>query len=194
MSRSYDAVVIGAGHNGLVTSAYLARAGQSVLVVEQRSRVGGGASSEELFPGFTCDTGTHRAAKLHPSVASDLNLRSYGLEMVRADPALFVPDAEGRHLLLRGSASATADSIRAFSAGDAERWADFESFTGMVAGFLSSVFSIEPPEIPDPSRSGMVALGRLGLGLRKLGRREQTIKGHLAHLKAALRDERGITV
>lgn len=172
MSRSYDAVVIGAGHNGLVTSAYLARAGQSVLVVEQRSRVGGGASSEELFPGFTCDTGTHRAAKLHPSVASDLNLRSHGLEMVRADPALFVPDAEGRHLLLRASASATADSIRAFSAADAERWADFEGFTGRVAGFLSSVFSIEPPEIPDPSRSGMVALGRLGLGLRKLGRRE----------------------
>ena len=172
MSLSYDAIVIGAGHNGLVTSAYLARAGLSVLVVEQGDRVGGGATTEELFPGFKFDTGAHRSAQLHPAISRDLGLGAHGLELVRSDPGVFVPFPDGRHLLLGESASASADSIRAFSAADADRWAEFNGFTEMVAGFLSTVFTVEPPEIPDPSRSDMFALGRLGLGLRKLGRRE----------------------
>ena len=172
MSLSYDAIVIGAGHNGLVTSAYLARAGLSVLVLEQRDRVGGGASSEELFPGFRFDTGAHRAAQLHPGISQDLGLGEHGLKLIRSDPAVFVPLLEGRHLLLGESASTSADSIRAFSAADADRWSEFKDLTEMVAGFLSALFSVEPPELPEPSRSGMLTLGRMGLGLRKLGRRE----------------------
>jgi phytoene dehydrogenase-like protein len=172
MSLSYDAIVIGAGHNGLVTSAYLARAGLSVLVLEQCDRVGGGASTEELFPGFKFDTGAHRAAQLLPAITRDLGLGAHGLQMVRSAPGVFVPLGDGRHLLLGESDSASADSIRAFSVADADRWSDFTDFTEMVAGFLSALFSIEPPEIPEPSRSGMLDLGRLGLGLRKLGRRE----------------------
>jgi phytoene dehydrogenase-like protein len=172
MSLSFDAIVIGAGHNGLVTSAYLARAGLSVLVLEQRDRVGGGASTEELFPGFRFDTGAHRSARLHPAISRDLGLAAHGLELVRSDPGVFVPLSDGRHLLLGESASASADSIRAFSTTDAERWGEYNGFTKMVAGFLSSLFSIEPPEIPEPSRSDLFALGRLGLGLRKLGRSE----------------------
>ena len=172
MSLSFDTIVIGAGHNGLVTAAYLARAGQSVLVLEQGDRVGGGASTEELFPGFSFDTGTHRAAQLHPAIFRDLGLGAHGLDLVRSDPGVFVPTTDGRHLLLGESASASADSIRAFSTSDADRWAEFLGFTSMVAGFLSKLFAIEPPGIPDPSRSDLFALGRLGLGLRKLGRRE----------------------
>ncbi len=172
MSRSFDAIVIGAGPNGLVTSAYLARAGLSVLVLEQRDRVGGAASSEELWPGFRFDTGAHRSAQLHPAIWRDLGLGAHGLELVRSDPGVFVPLQDGRHLLLAESASTSTDSIRAFSAADADRWAEFNGFAEMVAGFLSAVFSVEPPEIPAPSRSDMFALGRLGLGLRKLGRRE----------------------
>jgi len=172
MSLSFDAIVIGAGHNGLVTSAYLARAGLSVLVLEQRDRVGGIAATEDLFPGFRLDTGAHRAGQLHPPISRDLGLGAHGLELVRCDPGVFVPLPDGRHVLLAESASTSADSIRAFSESDADRWAEFKGFTEMVAGFLSGVLSVEPPEVPDPSRSGMLALGRLGLGLRKLGRRE----------------------
>jgi phytoene dehydrogenase-like protein len=172
MSLSYDAIVIGAGHNGLVTSAYLARAGLSVLVLEQRDGVGGGASTEELFPGFRFDTGAHRVGQLHPAVGADLDLARHGLQVIRSDPGVFVPLTDGRHLLLGESPSASTESIRAFSAADADRWPEFNNFTSLVAGFLSALFSVEPPGLPDPSRSGMFALGRLGLGLRKLGRRE----------------------
>ncbi len=171
MSDSYDAVVIGAGHNGLVTGAYLGRAGLRVLVLEQRDRVGGGSSTEEIFPGFRFDTGAHRAAQLQPAVYRDLGLASYGLELVRSDPGVFVPLEDGRHLVLAGSASVSAESIRNFSAADADRWGEFTAFTQMVGGFLSALFSVEPPRLPDPSRRQMYQLGRLGLGLRRLGRR-----------------------
>ncbi|MBT8478884.1 MAG: NAD(P)/FAD-dependent oxidoreductase [Gemmatimonadetes bacterium] len=172
MSQSFDAIVIGAGQNGLVTSAYLARAGRNVLVLEQRDRVGGGASTEELFPGFRFDTGAHRAAQLHPAISRDLDLSAHGLEMIPSDPAVFAPLADGRHLLLSASPPASTESIRAFSATDADRWADFNGFAGMVARFLTSIFSVEPPEIPRPSASDMRLLARIGFGLRKLGRRE----------------------
>jgi phytoene dehydrogenase-like protein len=172
MSTSYDAIVIGAGPNGLVTGAYLARAGLSVLVLEQGDRVGGGASTEELFPGFRFDTGAHRSARMHPAISRDLGLAAHGLDLVRSDPGVFVPLSDGRHLLLGETASTSADSIRAFSATDADRWAEFTAFSRMVSGFLSALYTMEPPEIPDPSRSGLFALGRLGLGLRKLGRSE----------------------
>lgn len=170
MNRSYDAIVIGAGPNGLVTAAYLGRAGMSVLVIEQRDRVGGGASTEELFPGFTFDSGAHRAAKLNPAVAADLDLRSHGLEVMRSDPSLFVPLADGRHLLLGESLSDTAESIGEYSAADAARWEEFTGFTTMVTGFLESLFSVEPPDVPAPSGADLRSLGRIGLRLRRLGR------------------------
>ena len=172
MSRSYDAVVIGAGPNALVAAAYLGRAGLSTLVTEQRDRVGGGTSSEELFPGFTFDTGAHRGARLNPAIVRDLGLAAHGLQLLRSDPSLFVPTTAGRHLLLGPSNSVSAESIRSFSDADAERWTEFTGFTKMVSGFLSSLFSIEPPDLPDPSRPDMRMLARLGIGLRKLGRSE----------------------
>jgi len=110
--------------------------------------------------------------QLHPAVASDLDLARHGLQVIRSDPGVFVHLADGRHLLLGESPSASADSIRAFSAADAERWPEFNGFTSMVAGFLSALFSVEPPELPGPSLSDMRTLARLGLGLRKLGRRD----------------------
>ncbi len=172
MSGSYDVVVIGAGVNGLVTGTYLARAGLSVLVLEQRDGVGGGASTEELFPGFRFDTGAHRVGQLHPAVAADLDLARHGLRLIRSDPGVFVPLTDGRHLLLGESPAASAESIRAFSAADADRWPEFNDFTSLVAGFLSALFSVEPPRLPGPSLSDVRTLARLGLGLRRLGRRE----------------------
>jgi phytoene dehydrogenase-like protein len=133
--------------------------------------VGGTASTEELIPGFRFDTGAHRVGQLHPAIATDLDLGRHGLQMIRTDPGVFIPVAGGRHLLLGESDSAAAESIRTFSPDDARRWPEFSKFTRLVVGFLSALYSMEPPSVPGPLLSDARALARLGLGLRKLGRR-----------------------
>ena len=80
--RRYDAIVIGAGHNGLTTAAYLARAGKSVLVLERRHLIGGAAVSEELYPGFTYSTCSYVCSLLRPEIIRDLDLPSHGLQIL----------------------------------------------------------------------------------------------------------------
>ena len=80
--KHYDAIVIGAGHNGLTAAAYLARAGKSVLVLERRHLIGGAAVSEELYPGFTYSTCSYVCSLLRPEIIRDLDLPSHGLQIL----------------------------------------------------------------------------------------------------------------
>ena len=82
MARSYDAIVIGGGHNGLVTAAYLARAGRSVLVLERRERLGGAAVTEEIFPGFKFSMFSYVVSLLRPEIIRDLDLPGHGLHIL----------------------------------------------------------------------------------------------------------------
>ena len=91
----YDAIVVGAGHNGLTAAAYLARAGMSTLVLERRHMVGGCCVTEEIAPGCRVSTTSYIASMLRPEVISDLDLREHGLRMVPCDPALQVPFPDG---------------------------------------------------------------------------------------------------
>src|SRR3954470_19771399 len=93
--RSYDAVVIGAGHNGLTAAAYLARAGLQTLVVERRGIVGGACVTEEIAPGCRASTTSYVASMLRPEVIRDLDLPAHGLKMVPCDPALLGPFLDG---------------------------------------------------------------------------------------------------
>src|SRR6187549_1866042 len=93
--RSYDAVVVGAGHNGLTAAAYLARAGLTTLVVERRAVVGGACVTEEIAPGCRASTTSYIASMLRPEVIRDLDLAGHGLRMVPCDPALLVPFPDG---------------------------------------------------------------------------------------------------
>lgn len=110
--QNYDVVVIGAGHNGLTAAAYLGAAGISVLVLERREIVGGCCVTEEIAPGCRASTTSYMASMLRPEVIRDLDLASFGLQMVACDPVVQVPFPDGRtiRLFLRRSANNRRDT------------------------------------------------------------------------------------
>ena len=114
MSKQYDAIIIGGGHNGLVAASYLAKAGYKPLVLERRPFVGGCAVTEELIPGFKFNTGAMVLGSLHPQVSADLQLSKFGLEELPIDPQAFSPFPDGKHLLMWLDAKKTQKEIKIF--------------------------------------------------------------------------------
>src|SRR5437660_12888040 len=100
MTARYDAIVIGAGHNGLVAACYLARARRKVLVLERRSLVGGACVTEEIFPGFKVSTAAYVNSLFRPQIIRDLRLHDYGFAMLERNPASFSPFPDNRSLIL----------------------------------------------------------------------------------------------
>ena len=97
MSKAYDAIIIGGGHNGLVNAAYLARAGKKVLVLERRHVLGGAAVTEEIFPGFKFSVCSYVVSLLRPEIIRELDLPRHGLEILPLD-GTFTPMPDGDHL------------------------------------------------------------------------------------------------
>src|SRR5271170_6518013 len=95
LRKSYDAIVVGAGHNGLTAAAYLARGGLSTLVLERREIVGGCCTTEEIAPGCRVSSTSYIASMLRPEVISELHLADHGLRMIPCDPAIQVPFPDG---------------------------------------------------------------------------------------------------
>jgi phytoene dehydrogenase-like protein len=168
-AQSYDAIVIGAGHNGLVTAAYLARAGLAVLVLEKRDRVGGAADTAELAPGVRVPT-AHTVGRLRPSVVRDLRLADHGLHLVQPEVRLFAPRSDGSALTLWGDAARTAAEIGRSGADDAESYLAFDRRVRSVSGLLGRLLSLTPPDLRSPSLGDALGGVRLGLGYRGLAR------------------------
>ena len=141
----YDAAVIGAGHNGLVAAAYLARTGLSVIVLERAERLGGAAVSEPTWPGYTVSTGSYVCSLLDPQVIEDLQLRSHGYDAYLKDPWSFTPLRDGRSLMLGRDSSANEREIASFDAQDVRGFHAFEEVAAALGSRLYETFSEADP-------------------------------------------------
>ena len=170
MSKSYDAIIIGAGHNGLVTAAYLARAGYKVLVLERRDVLGGCCTTEEPWPGFKVSTLAYVNSLLRPEIIRDLDLKKHGFEMLPRNPSSFTPFPDGRYLMMGPDEELNRREVSKFSTKDAENLPKYEAMLTQVADFLEPLLTVTPPD-PWSNRLGdLWKLGRIGWKFRGLGR------------------------
>ncbi|MEO8571608.1 MAG: NAD(P)/FAD-dependent oxidoreductase [Chloroflexota bacterium] len=169
-ANHYDAIVIGGGHNGLVTAVYLGKAGLRTVVLERRETLGGAARTSEIAPGARVPTLAHTVGRLRPSVVRDLDLKRHGLSLVGPEVRAFAPGADGRAVVLWGDAAQTAEGLRARSATDADRYPAFDRLVRSLAGFLGDIAAQTPPEIESPGLGDALAGLKLGRTFRGLGR------------------------
>jgi phytoene dehydrogenase-like protein len=167
----HDVIVIGAGHNGLVCSAYLAMAGLRVLVLDQRSVVGGAAVTEEFSPGFSNSVASYTVSLLNPKVIRDLDLGAHGLRIVQRPIANFLPLEDGRFLKVGGSR--TKQEVAKFSTRDADRLDDYGTRLAAVADVLRTAVLETPPNVvegaPFTAIAELFKFGRIGNRVRALG-------------------------
>jgi phytoene dehydrogenase-like protein len=169
---SYDAIVVGAGHNGLTAAAYLARAGLKTLVLERRDIVGGCCVTEEIAPGCRASTTSYIASMLRPEVIRELKLAECGLRMVPCDPGLQVPFPDGRLVPWWADRRKAVAEFRKISVKDSERFIRVDDELKKLARYLQPFFMEPPPEIDTKSLAGWVDLLRLGKRFRQITNEE----------------------
>src|SRR5271154_3786464 len=121
-TNARDIVIIGGGHNGLVTAFYLAKAGFKPLILERRPQVGGAAITDEFHPGFRCSTLAHTAGPIRPDIVSDMQLEKHGLRLITPEICVTALSPGGRALSLYRDAARSAKEIAAFSQKDAAKY------------------------------------------------------------------------
>jgi phytoene dehydrogenase-like protein len=168
--KTYDVVVIGAGHNGLTCAAYLGMAGLNVKVLERRPMVGGAAVTEEFSPGFRNSVAAYTVSLLNPRIIADLRLFDHGLKIVERRAQNYLPTLDGKYLL--AAEGHTERNIAKFSRTDAERYEAFNRELDSVADLLRELVLRAPPNLTRGFKlrtiSELLKAGRLGNRLRRL--------------------------
>jgi len=172
MAEQRDVIVIGGGHNGLVTAFYLARAGFKPLVLERGSQVGGGAVTNEFYPGFRCSTLSHAAGPVRADIVRDMRLEQHGLKLITPEVAITALTPDGRALPLYHDAQKAATEIAKFSQKDATHYGDFAKALGKIGNVISDVLRMPPPDIDNPSKGDLWGMLQTGRGVRKLGKKD----------------------
>ena len=167
--KTYDAIIIGGGHNGLTTAAYLAKAGKKVLVLEKRYLLGGAAVTEEINPGFKYTVCSYVVSLLRPEIIQELQLHKHGLHLLPLDSS-FAPMENGDYLALYPDESRTHEEIRRHSKRDADKFAEFGNLMYEIAFAVKPILGMVPPDLTNPGISGLKTLARFGKQFQSLGR------------------------
>src|SRR6476646_9124900 len=192
LAQSYDAIVIGGGHNGLVSAAYLAKAGLRTLVLEQRHVLGGAAVTEEIFPGFRFSVFSYVVSLLRPEIIRDLELPRHGLDILPLDgpftplPPGKGPAAGGGDYLWRvNDHGRTVRELRRWSASDAEAYEEYGQLMVEMARFIKPILSITPPDLTSMDPRPLLPLGGLLRSFQQLPERQQAVFVQLMTMSAA---------
>jgi phytoene dehydrogenase-like protein len=167
-----DIVIIGGGHNGLVTAFYLAKAGYKPLVIERNAQVGGAAVTDEFHPGFRCSTLAHAAGPILPSVLRDMQLEKHGLRLITPDICVTALSPDGRALSLYQDVDKSAQEIAAFSKKDAAKYPEFAHSLGKIGKVIGEALATTPPDIDHPSGGDLWSIIKTVRAIRKLGKRD----------------------
>jgi phytoene dehydrogenase-like protein len=172
VGEPYDAIVIGGGHNALVTAGYLAKAGRSVVVLERRDRVGGLLDTVEISNGVRAPGLAHTVGRLRASVVDALNLRRHGFEPIAPDVRAFAPRPDdGPSVTLWSDVARTASELRSVSARDADAYPAFDRKCRSVASFLAYMNAAAPPDVKNLGFADLLTGLRAGRAFRELGAR-----------------------
>jgi phytoene dehydrogenase-like protein len=182
VAPSYDAIIIGGGHNGLVSAAYLARAGLKTIVLERRHVLGGAAVTEELFPGFRFSVFSYVVSLLRPEIIRDLELPKHGLDILPLD-GTFTPLRKGEgpaagggdYLWRVNDHGRTIRELRRWSAPDAEAYEEYGQLMVEMARFIKPILAITPPDLTSLDPRPLLPLAGLARRFQQLPQRQQAV-------------------
>ena len=192
MAQRYDAVIIGGGHNGLISAAYLARAGMKTLVLEKRHVLGGAAVTEELYPGFRFSVFSYVVSLLRPEIIRELQLPRHGLDILPLD-GTFTPLHEGAgpaagggdYLWRVNDHGRTIRELRRWSKTDAEAYEEYGQLMVEMARFIKPILAITPPDLTSLDPRPLMPLAGLARSFQQLPERQQAVFVQLMTMSAA---------
>jgi phytoene dehydrogenase-like protein len=180
-----DAIVIGAGHNGLVAALLLARAGRRVRVVERRADVGGLCAATALHPGYSVPGLLHDTTGVRREVVAALGLARFGLDFEPEAPSVLAAHSQHRGVVLHADAGRSRDELESLRAGDGDAYLRWRGFLSRVRRFLSGVLDRRPPPLRPRSLPELWSVGRIGLALKRLGNADMRELVRAAPMSAA---------